>query len=53
LRSIAVPVRGASGTVLAALNVGAQAARVSVSQLEQDFLPVLLRSAQELSVLLP
>ncbi|WP_246542415.1 IclR family transcriptional regulator domain-containing protein [Collimonas antrihumi] len=52
LRSIAVPVRGASGTVLAALNVGAQAARVSVSQLEQEFLPVLLRGAQELSVLL-
>ncbi len=53
LRSIAVPVRGASGTVLAALNVGAQAARVSVKQLEQEFLPVLLRGAQELSILLP
>jgi IclR family pca regulon transcriptional regulator len=53
LRSIAVPVRGASGTVLAALNVGAQASRVSVQQLEQEFLPVLLRSAQELSILLP
>jgi len=53
LRSIAVPVRGASGTVLAALNVGAQASRVSVQQLEQEFLPVLLRGAQELSILLP
>lgn len=53
LRSIAVPVRGASGTVLAALNVGAQAARISVGQMEQEFLPVLLRGAQELSVLLP
>lgn len=53
LRSIAVPVRGASGTVLAALNVGAQAARVSVEQMKQEFLPVLLRGAQELSVLLP
>jgi IclR family pca regulon transcriptional regulator len=53
LRSIAVPVRGASGTVLAALNVGAQAARVSVMQLQQEFLPVLLRGAQELSILLP
>jgi IclR family pca regulon transcriptional regulator len=53
LRSIAVPVRGASGTVLAGLNVGAQAARVSVQQLEKEFLPVLLRGAQELSVLLP
>ncbi|MES2259989.1 MAG: IclR family transcriptional regulator C-terminal domain-containing protein [Pseudomonadota bacterium] len=53
LRSIAVPVRGASGNVLAALNVGAQAARVSVEQLEKEFLPVLLRGAQELAVLLP
>jgi IclR family pca regulon transcriptional regulator len=53
LRSIAVPVRGASGKVLAALNCGAQAARVSVEQLEKEFLPVLLRGAQELSVLLP
>jgi IclR family transcriptional regulator, pca regulon regulatory protein len=53
LRSIAVPVRGASGQVLAALNVGAQAARVTVEQLEREFLPVLLRGAQELSVLLP
>ncbi|HAV38112.1 MAG TPA: IclR family transcriptional regulator [Massilia sp.] len=53
LRSISVPVRGASGQVLAALNVGAQAGRVSVERMKQEFLPVLLRGAQELSVLLP
>jgi IclR family pca regulon transcriptional regulator len=53
LRSIAVPVRGASGQVLAALNVGAQAARVPVERMKQEFLPVLLRGAQDLSVLLP
>jgi IclR family pca regulon transcriptional regulator len=53
LRSIAVPVRGASGKVLAGLNIGAQAARVSVAQMEQEFLPVLQRGALELSVLLP
>lgn len=53
LRSIAVPVRGASGRVLAALNVGAQAARVSAAQMREEFLPVLQRGAQELSVLLP
>ena len=53
LRSISVPVRGASGQVLAALNVGAQAGRVSVERMKQKFLPVLLRGAQELSVLLP
>jgi IclR family pca regulon transcriptional regulator len=53
LRSIAVPVRGASGQIVAALNVGAQAARVSADRMRQEFLPVLLRGAQELSVLLP
>lgn len=53
LRSIAVPVRGASGKVLAALNIGAQAARVSTAQMAQHFLPELQRGAQELSVLLP
>lgn len=53
LRSIAVPVRGASGIVHAALNVGAQATRVSTRQMEEEFLPALLRGSQELSVLLP
>lgn len=53
LRSIAVPVRGASGKVLAALNVGAQAVRVSAAQMREEFLPVLQRGAQELSMLLP
>ena len=53
LRSIAVPVRGASGTVVAALNVGAQATRVTARQMKSEFLPVLLRGAQEMSVLLP
>ena len=53
LRSIAVPVRGASGQVVAALNAGAQAARVSSRQMRQEFLPVLLRGALDLAVLLP
>jgi IclR family pca regulon transcriptional regulator len=53
LRSIAVPVRGASGQVLAALNVGAQAGRVSAERMREEFLPVLQRGAQELAVLLP
>lgn len=53
LRSIAVPVRGASGNVLAALNCGVQSARVSVDQLESTVLPVLQRGAQELGILLP
>lgn len=53
LRSIAVPVRGASGVVVAALNIGAQATRVSSRQMEEEFLPVLQKGAQELSALLP
>ena len=53
LQSIAVPVRGASGMIVAAVNVSAQASRTSRVQLEQIFLPALLNTASELSVLLP
>jgi IclR family pca regulon transcriptional regulator len=53
LRSIAVPVRGASGRVLAALNVGAQAVRVPPERMLEAFLPILQKGAQELAVLLP
>ena len=53
LRSIAVPVRGASGRVLAALNVGAHAARVTPERMVEDFLPVLHQGARELAMLLP
>jgi IclR family pca regulon transcriptional regulator len=53
LRSIAVPVRGASGAVAAALNIGAQSGRVSREQMENEFLPALLNGASELSILLP
>jgi IclR family pca regulon transcriptional regulator len=53
LRSIAVPVRGASGNVVAALNVGAQSIRVSKRQMEEEILPVLLKGSEELSILLP
>jgi IclR family pca regulon transcriptional regulator len=53
LRSIAVPVRGASGNVLAALNIGAHAARVPKRKMQDEFLPALLQGAQDLSILLP
>jgi len=53
LRSIAVPVRGASGRVLAALNVGAHATRVTAERMVEEFLPVLRQGAQELALLLP
>jgi IclR family pca regulon transcriptional regulator len=53
LRSIAVPVRGASGIPVAAICIGAQVGRADRTQLEQGFLPLLLNTASELSVLLP
>jgi IclR family pca regulon transcriptional regulator len=53
LRSIAVPVKGASGRVLAALNVGAQAGRAEPGRMIAEFLPVLRQGAQELAMLLP
>lgn len=53
LRSIAVPVRGASGTVVAALNVGAQSTRVTGRQMKSEFLGALQRGAQDMAVLLP
>lgn len=53
LRSVAVPVRGASGATMAALNIGAQTTRMPRAQVEQIFLPALLNAASELSVLLP
>ncbi|WP_040261176.1 pca regulon transcriptional regulator PcaR [Pseudomonas massiliensis] len=49
LRSIAVPVYDASGQVLAALNVSTHAGRVSRSELEQRFLPIMLAASRDLS----
>lgn len=43
VRSIAVPVRSASGAVVAALNVGAQASRVTAHQMKSAFLLVLMQ----------
>lgn len=53
LQSIAVPVRGASGAIVAAVSVGAQSGRATREQLEGVFLPALLNAASEFSVLLP
>jgi IclR family transcriptional regulator, pca regulon regulatory protein len=49
LRSLAVPLRDAAGQVLAALNVGTPASRVTRGELETRFLPVLLEASKELS----
>lgn len=52
LRSVAVPVRTASGTVVAAINASTQAARVTCPEMEARFLPPLQRAAEEARVLL-
>lgn len=51
LRSIAVPILGAGRRVTAALNVGVQAARISIAEMESRMLPVLREGAQELALL--
>ncbi|RDI94674.1 IclR family transcriptional regulator [Meiothermus sp. QL-1] len=52
LRSIAVPVQNARGQVLAAMNIGVQAARVSPEELLGRMLPVLRQAAASLVPLL-
>lgn len=51
LRSIAVPIYGAEGRAIAALNVGVQAARLSIAEMESRILPVLREGARELALL--
>ncbi|MFZ0976605.1 MAG: IclR family transcriptional regulator C-terminal domain-containing protein [Solirubrobacteraceae bacterium] len=45
LRSLAVPLRNASGNVIAALNLSVHASRTSMAALRRDFLPLALRAA--------
>lgn len=52
LRSIAVPVRLRSGPVVAAMNVGTQAARVPIWELRERIYPQLRAAAQRLSSVL-
>jgi IclR family transcriptional regulator, pca regulon regulatory protein len=51
LRSMAVPVRDSAGRVVAALNVGTHAQRVSIQDLHARFLPHLKAAAAELSLI--
>jgi len=51
LRSMAVPIQNLSGQVIAALNVGAHAQRITVQAMIAKFLPHLRAAAQELSLL--
>ena len=48
VRSVAVPLRDAAGTVIAAINVSSYASRVSVDKVERDVLPKLLATAAQI-----
>ncbi|NKQ54871.1 helix-turn-helix domain-containing protein [Amycolatopsis sp. K13G38] len=49
IRSAAAPVRGSTGRVLAALNVSANAGRVSLEELRGRFVPRLLETAEAIT----
>lgn len=49
VRTIAAPIRNASGQVIAGINVAAHAARVSRERLENEFLPALLDTAEQIN----
>jgi len=48
LRSLAVPVRNHNGLVVASMNVGVQASRISENELLSQTLPILLAAANDL-----
>lgn len=52
LRSVAVPLFDARGAVVAAINIGAQAERVSIERMRDDFLPRMRKVQAELRRLL-
>jgi IclR family pca regulon transcriptional regulator len=52
LRSLAVPIFDFTGSAVAALNIGTQASRWTVSALQKDALPALKAAAQSISALL-
>ena len=49
LRSIAIPLFNTKGKTVAALNIGAQAARTSVDDLVVNYLPVMRETQQAIS----
>ena len=49
IRSVAAPLRDGSGRVIAGINVNTHAAETSVDRLVSDHLPLLLRTAGEIS----
>jgi len=52
LRSIAVPVTGPDGSIVAAINIGCSSARTSYAEMELNFLPVLRTAAAKINEVL-
>jgi IclR family pca regulon transcriptional regulator len=52
LRAAAAPITGADGRTIAALNVSTAAARVPEEELRERFLPMLLKTAEQISACL-
>mgnify|MGYP001944340544 CR=1 FL=1 len=53
LRSVAVPIKNSRGQVVAAINVGAQAGRISEQELIERILPSLQQAARDIQEALP
>jgi len=53
LRSLAVPLRDGHGRVRAAMNVSGHASRISVESMIEKYLPIMKKTADEVSVLIP
>jgi IclR family pca regulon transcriptional regulator len=49
IRSVAAPVRDASGRVIAAVNVTVNAAETSITELKKSHLPLLLKTAEAIT----
>jgi IclR family pca regulon transcriptional regulator len=50
LRSISAPIRRSDGRAVAALNIAAAAPRVGLEQLRNEFLPLMLTTAEQISL---
>lgn len=50
LSSIAAPIRNAEGNVIAAINISAQTGRINKKTREENFIPLLLQTANQISM---
>ncbi|MBU4510808.1 IclR family transcriptional regulator, partial [bacterium] len=49
LRSAAAPIRDEKGEVIAAINISMSSARISSKELEEKFIPILIKIAKQIS----